>query len=92
MLEEAAAHAHLSATYFSELFRQTLGLTFQQYLQQLRLKFAHNLLRSTMLPVTEVCHVAGFNTLTHFERVYRKQYSKTPRETRKLGKKAGSIN
>lgn len=83
-LEEAAQQAHLSPNYFSEQFRKSTGISFQLYLQQLRLQFAHALLRTSALPVTEVSLISGFNTLTHFERVFRSRYGMTPREAQKM--------
>ncbi len=54
------------------------GTSFQTYLQDRRLRFAHSLLTATALAVTEVCHAAGFNNLSHFGRVYRRHYGTPP--------------
>jgi len=77
-LAGVAAQAHLSPNYFSERFRDFTGIPFQAYLQQRRLGFARSLLASTHLGVTEVCHAAGFNTLSHFGRAYRARYGESP--------------
>jgi AraC-like DNA-binding protein/mannose-6-phosphate isomerase-like protein (cupin superfamily) len=77
-LAAAAAQAHLSPNYFSERFRQYTGTSFQLYLQECRLRFARSLLASTTLGVTEVCHAAGFNNLSHFGRAYRRRYDESP--------------
>jgi AraC-like DNA-binding protein/mannose-6-phosphate isomerase-like protein (cupin superfamily) len=77
-LAGAAARAHLSPNYFSERFRQYTGQPFQAYLQERRLRFARSLLASTRLSVTEVCHAAGFNSLSHFGRAYRRRYGMPP--------------
>jgi AraC-like DNA-binding protein len=81
-LADAAAQAHLSPNYFSERFRASTGTTFQSYLQNRRLQFARSLLASTPLAVTEVCHVAGFNSLSHFGRAYRRRYGVAPAASR----------
>ncbi len=83
-LQDVAGAAHLSCNYFSELFHKSTGLTFQHYLQGLRLDFAHALLRSSALPVTEVSLIAGFNTLSHFERLYRVRFGGPPSQTERL--------
>jgi AraC-like DNA-binding protein len=77
-LAGAAARAHLSPNYFSERFRQYTGRPFQAYLQERRLRFARSLLASTGLSVTEVCHAAGFNSLSHFGRAFRRRYGAPP--------------
>jgi AraC-like DNA-binding protein/mannose-6-phosphate isomerase-like protein (cupin superfamily) len=79
-LAAAAAQAHLSPNYFSERFRQHTGTSFQSYLQERRLRFARSLLAATSLTVTEVCHAAGFGSLSHFGRAYRRRYGVTPSE------------
>jgi AraC-like DNA-binding protein len=77
-LADAAARAHLSPNYFSERFRRYTGQPFQVYLQERRLRFARSLLASTGLSVTEVCHAAGFNSLSHFGRAFRRRYGVPP--------------
>ena len=84
-LQDAARQAHLSLNYFSQVFHKATGLSFQHYLQQQRLQFAQALLRSSSLPVTELSNLAGFNTLTHFERVFRRKFGITPSQARQLG-------
>ncbi len=77
-LADVAARAHLSPNYFSERFREYTGTSFQAYLQERRLRFAQSLLTATTLSVTEVCHAAGFNSLSHFGRAYRRRYGAPP--------------
>lgn len=77
-LADAAAQAHLSPNYFSERFRQLTGVSFQTYLQNRRLRFARSLLAATDFGVTEVCHAAGFNSPSHFGRVYRRRFGAAP--------------
>ncbi|WP_193607845.1 helix-turn-helix domain-containing protein [Nocardioides lijunqiniae] len=79
-LAAVATIAHLSPNYFSERFRQYAGTSFQSYLQERRLRFARSLLVATALSVTEVCHAAGFNSLSHFGRAYRRRYGVAPSE------------
>ena len=81
-LAGVAAQAHLSPNYFSERFRALTGTSFQSYLQQRRLAFAHSLLASTGLGVTEVCHAAGFGSLSHFGRAFRGRYGIPPTAVR----------
>ncbi|MBB6674961.1 helix-turn-helix domain-containing protein [Cohnella nanjingensis] len=77
-LEDAARQSGLSSHYFSERFRLTTGTTFQQYLLNLRLQYARALLRASALPVSEICFVSGFNTLAHFEKMFKRRYGHPP--------------
>jgi AraC-like DNA-binding protein len=81
-LAGVAAQAHLSPNYFSERFHAVTGTSFQSYLQQRRLAFAHSLLASTGLGVTEVCHASGFGNLSHFGRAFRSRYGVAPTAVR----------
>ncbi|MFC5649195.1 helix-turn-helix domain-containing protein [Paenibacillus solisilvae] len=81
-LEEVARLCGLSANYFSECFHKQTGMTFQLYVQELRLQFAKSLLKATKLPITEVSFASGFNTLPHFERTFKKRFAATPRQFR----------
>lgn len=82
-LDVAASKAHLSPNYFSECFHKTVGTSFQNYLQSLRLEFARSLLAVSQLPVLEICYASGFNSLPHFIRAFKKAFDKSPAAFRK---------
>lgn len=83
-LEDAARQAEMAPNYFSEQFRKQFGLTFQDYLADLRLNFARSLLQSSDLSVTEVCYASGFNTLSHFEKRFKRKFGVTPKQAKKV--------
>ena len=78
-LMEVARQAGLSSHYFSECFHKATGQTFQGYVQDLRIRFAHTLLGVSQLPVTMICSSAGFTSLAHFERVFKRRFGLSPR-------------
>lgn len=84
-LADAATVACLSPHHFSGVFREATGMSFQDYLINRRLQFARGLLASSALPVTQVCHAAGFNDLTHFSRSYRRRFGYPPSAQRNPG-------
>jgi AraC-like DNA-binding protein len=88
-LDQIAAEAGLTPTYFSELFHQQTGTRFQNYLQTLRLRFAAALLLASDLPVTEICYASGFGNLAHFERAFRTKFSLSPTHYRLKTGQAG---
>lgn len=81
-LEDAAKQAGLAPNYFSLVFHKMTGISFQQYLQGLRLQFAKSLLQASDIPITEICFASGFNTLTHFERAFKQKFGSSPRTFR----------
>jgi len=81
-LARAAEQARLAPNYFSECFRKAVGIPFQQYLQEKRLQFAKSLLHVSELSVTDICYASGFNSLSHFERAFKRQNGSTPRQYR----------
>ena len=81
-LQQVAAQAHLSANYFSGRFHEYTGVPFQAYLLNRRLRFARSLLAATDVSITDACHAAGFNNVSHFGRAYRARYGHPPSATR----------
>ncbi|MBQ8895072.1 MAG: helix-turn-helix domain-containing protein [Clostridia bacterium] len=82
-LQEAAAHVGLAPAYLSTLFRKETGETFKNYVDNLRFYYASHLLRSTDLPVTEVCSFAGFRDYANFSRRFHEKYGYSPGKNRK---------
>ena len=85
-LGDIAQHVHLSNSYFSLRFKQAVGQPFSTYLQELRLEYAYNLLKSSEMPVSDVCYHSGFGTMEHFVRLFKKRYGHTPGEIRTSAK------
>lgn len=86
-LDDVAKLSNLCTNYFSERFHEVVGLTFQRYLQSLRLEFAVSILSSTELPITQICYAAGFNTLPTFIRCFKQKYGAPPSVYRDMIKK-----
>jgi AraC-like DNA-binding protein len=82
-LDQISRNAQLSPNYFSECFHKETGISFQTHLQSLRLHFAKSLLIISDLPVTQICYASGFNTLPHFEKVFKQKFGQSPRDYRK---------
>ncbi len=72
----------LQSDKITALIRQGYGQTFKQYLNRLRLTEAQRLLRSTDRQISEIAYAVGYNSVTHFNRVFKQFFSCTPREFR----------
>jgi AraC-like DNA-binding protein len=70
-LAKVAQAMHVSTFYFCKLFKKGTGVTFTEYLSRVRVEKAKNLLLNPHLRVSEVAYDVGFQSLTHFNRVFR---------------------
>lgn len=80
---DAAAYVGYTPNYFNTCFRQQMGMPFGEYLRQMRLNYAENLLRSSIIPVTEVAYESGFGSLSYFSRCFHEKYDISPQDYRK---------
>ena len=85
-LNDISARIGFSKEYFCRFFKQHMGITFLQYLNEVRISHAGRLLSSTELSVAEVMHQIGFTNQTVFNRMYKELYGMTPRQSRKYVK------
>lgn len=79
---DAAAIAGYTPNYFNSCFRSQIGIPFGEYLRNMRLSYAENLLKASNLPVTEIAFESGFASLSHFSRSFREKYGCAPQEYR----------
>lgn len=80
---DAATYVGYTPNYFNTCFRQQMGMPFGEYLQQMRLNYAENLLRSSLMPVTEVAYESGFASLSYFSRCFKEARDMSPQKYRK---------
>jgi len=79
LLREVAARvAFTSAGNLSRLFRIHYGLSFQAYLQKLRLEKAAELLAQTQMPVASICQRVGYRDLSRFGQHFKRRFGKPP--------------
>ena len=81
-LKEMADLACMAPESFSRFFRNKTGRTPNRYLIDYRLGIAARLLLTTQHPVSEIGFSCGFNTLSHFNRLFRESKGCTPSEFR----------
>lgn len=73
----------LSVSRLAHLFREQVGLPPQQYLEELRLQRAAQLLRATGLRIGEIATETGYAGAFYFSARFRKKFGKSPSEYRK---------
>lgn len=81
-LHEVAGQVNLSTSHFSTVFSQETGQTFKEYLTEVRIKRAKELLRSTTLKSFEISYQIGYSDPHYFSYVFRKHTGLSPKEYR----------
>jgi AraC-like DNA-binding protein/ligand-binding sensor protein len=81
-LPKVAKAVHTSTFYFCKLFKKTTGLNFTNYVSRVRIEKAKNLLLNPNLRISEIAFEVGFQSLTHFNRIFRKILGQSPTKYR----------
>jgi len=81
-LQELAGLVCMAPESFSRFFRNKTGRTPGRFIIDYRLGIAARMLLTTKLPVSEIGFSCGFNTLSHFNRLFRDSKGCTPSEFR----------
>lgn len=82
-LQTVADRFHISPYYLCRIFKEATGFTLVEYIQRLRVKEAQRLLTTTRLSMTEVAGRVGFDSSTHFGRVFKTVSGLSPLQYRK---------
>jgi AraC-like DNA-binding protein len=81
-LAAAAQAVNLSAKYFSDVFRKATGIPFVEYVGRVRVEKAKNLLAHPQLRISEIAYQVGFQSLSQFNRAFRRHAGTSPRDYR----------
>jgi len=82
-VEELARVACLSTNHFLRTFKQAFQRTPHQYLTELRLRHAQELLRRSEASITEICDTVGFTSLGSFSWLFRRYLGVAPESYRR---------
>lgn len=83
-LEDVAGYVHLNVTYFSEMFKAERGITFSEFLANVRLEHAKKLLRDTDYGIAQIASEVGYADAKYFSKVFNKSIGIKPTGYRKL--------
>lgn len=81
-LTKIAASVNLSTNYLSEKFKKVTGVNFVDYVGEMRIAKARDLLRDSNLRVSEIAFAVGFQSLSQFNRAFKKFTRKSPTQFR----------
>ncbi|MBR5527621.1 MAG: helix-turn-helix domain-containing protein [Clostridia bacterium] len=77
-MRDTAKKLGLCENYFSALFKANVGVSYKEYVRNLRLCHAANLIRYNSMPVTQAALCSGYNTQSHFDRDFKKRFGTSP--------------
>lgn len=83
-LKEVSGVVGFNDSYFSSLFKKQCGKSFSEYLSEVRMNKAKELLKESNLIVAEICQRVGYSDLKHFTKNFKRLTGLTPNEYRKL--------
>lgn len=79
-IKEVAEEAQISERYLRKIFAEHLNLAPKEYMNQLRINHAIDLLRMSELSIKEICYECGFQSPQYFSRIFKKQVGVNPRK------------
>ena len=86
-LTKAAKAVSISANHLSEKFKQVTGVNFVDYVAHARFEKARDLLLNSNRRISEIAFAAGFQSLSQFNRVFKKLSGKSPSAYRAIHSK-----
>ena len=82
-LGQVANAVNTSTFYFCKMFKKVTGINFTDYVSRVRIENSKNLLLNPNLRISEIAYEVGFQSLTHFNRVFKKIVGQSPTEYRR---------
>lgn len=77
-----AEQVYMNPSYISRIFREKTGMTFSEYLADVRINAAARLLSQPSIYVYEVCERVGYHNIKHFYKIFKKKMGCSPSEYR----------
>jgi AraC-like DNA-binding protein len=81
-LTKVASSVHISANHLSEKFKEVTGVNFVDYIASMRIEKARDLLQNRQLQISEIAFAVGFQSLSQFNRVFKKITRRSPTQFR----------
>ena len=82
-LDEICSACYINKSYLCRLFKSTFAISVWEYIANLKIRNACELLTSTSLSVYDIALESGFNTSQYFSRIFKRHIGLTPVEYRR---------
>ena len=77
-ISDVARAVSYAPNYLSSQFSKKLGVNIRDYLQEMRLYYARELIQFSNFSVSEICYKSGFKTMTYFSKVFKNKFGQSP--------------
>lgn len=82
-LADIADKFYISKSYLSRIFKEVTGFTVNEYINVIRTKKAQLMLENTEYSITQIAEMIGYDSITYFEKVFKKYIELSPLKYRK---------
>lgn len=82
-IKELVAKFHFNEDYYNRILKEKAGMTYSEYVQDIRLKNAHKLLLSTDMTIDSIAEKVGYHNKGYFYKIFVEKYGVTPAKLRK---------
>ena len=79
-VKDVADAVNYSQNYLSVLFIKTLGISCKNYIMDIKLDYAYNLIMQSDASLTDICYESGFNSLAYFSNAFKLKYGSSPKQ------------
>lgn len=91
-LKDIAALENITDYHASHFIKKMMGMSFQEYVSQLRFAYALTLIRTTNLNILDICIETGFSSSRYLNQMFLKNFGCTAKEYMKMPGKPHTIN
>jgi len=79
-LQQVAGVVRMSSVYVGKVFKTHTGLSVAEYINEVRLNKAAEMLQGTTAGIGEICTKIGMENESYFYKLFKKKYGSTPKE------------
>ena len=83
-IKDLVERFHFNEDYYNRLLKEKTGMTYSEYVQNIRLTQSEKLLRTTSLTIDEISEKIGYNNKGYFYKIFVDRYKMTPAKYRKI--------
>jgi YesN/AraC family two-component response regulator len=86
-INDMVTHLGYSPIYISRLFKKHVGITFSEYLKDIRISNTAYYLENTNYSLQQICNLVGLDNLSYLNKIFKQKYGTTPIKYRKMAHK-----